>query len=68
MIADENAYYPSDRRFSGPYMWTWINAPTWFYVKDYPIPDTRMMNQARDALRLAAANGNHEGKPADLFH
>ena len=23
---------------SAPYMWTWINGLTWFYVADHPIP------------------------------
>ena len=27
----------------------------------------RMMNQARDAMRLAVANGSGKEKPADLF-
>jgi hypothetical protein len=27
----------------------------------------RAMNQARDALRLAVANGEQEAKPAELF-
>lgn len=40
VIADADGY--TDRQMKGePHMWTWINGPTWFYVKDYPIPDSR---------------------------
>jgi hypothetical protein len=41
VIADADGRYSDDRRFSGPHMWCWINGPTWFYVKDSPIPDLR---------------------------
>ena len=37
VIADADGY--TGRQMKGePYMWTWINGPTWFYVQDYPIP------------------------------
>ena len=40
VIADADGY--TDRQMKGePHMWTWINGPTWFYVKDYPIPNWR---------------------------
>ena len=40
VVADANCY--TDRSMKGePYMWCWINGPTWFYVKDYPIPVSR---------------------------
>ena len=42
VVADEHAHYPDDRRFTCPYVWTWIDAPTWFYVKDFPVPDARL--------------------------
>jgi hypothetical protein len=44
IIADEHGCYPSDRRFFGPYMWTWIGADAWFYVKDFPVPVSRKAN------------------------
>lgn len=34
VIADTDGY--TDRQRKGePYMWTWINGSTWFYVKGY---------------------------------
>jgi hypothetical protein len=37
VIADADGY--NDGQMKGePYMWTWIDAPTWFYVADFPIP------------------------------
>jgi hypothetical protein len=40
VIADADGY--TNRRMKGePYLWTWIDGPTWFYVKDYPIPVAR---------------------------
>jgi len=37
VVADKDAYTGSARK-GEPYMWTWIGAATWFYVRDYPIP------------------------------
>ena len=38
VVADEQAY--TDRSMRGPpYMWCWIDGPTWFYVADFPIPE-----------------------------
>lgn len=40
VVADAEGY--TDRRMKGaPFMWTWIDGPTWFYVRDFPIPDSR---------------------------
>src|SRR4051812_40500600 len=40
VIADADGN--TNRQSKGePYMWTWIDGLTWFYVKDYPIPDPR---------------------------
>jgi hypothetical protein len=37
VVMDKDAY--TDQSMKGePYMWTWIGATTWFYVKDYPVP------------------------------
>ncbi len=37
VVADAAGY--TDESMKGtPYMWTWIDAKTWYYVKDYPIP------------------------------
>jgi hypothetical protein len=37
VVADEDAY--TDTAMKGPpYMWTWIGATTWYYVKDYQVP------------------------------
>lgn len=41
VVADAEGHYPDDRRYSGPHMWTWIDAPTWVYTSDYPIPVSR---------------------------
>ena len=37
VIADEKGY--ADAAMKGePLTWCWLGGPTWFYVKDYPIP------------------------------
>lgn len=37
VIADADAY--TDKAMRGPaYMWTFLGADRWWYVKDYPIP------------------------------
>ena len=41
VVADADGHYPDDRRFSGPHMWCWIDGPTWFYLKNYPIPNLK---------------------------
>ncbi len=38
MIADESGFYPDDKRFAKAHMWTWIGAPRWYYVRDFPLP------------------------------
>jgi hypothetical protein len=37
VVADEDGY--TDPAMKGPpYMWCWTGGPTWYYVRDYPIP------------------------------
>jgi hypothetical protein len=38
IVADEDAYVNEDRR-GPPYMWTWLGASRWYYVREHPIPD-----------------------------
>ena len=37
VVADKKGY-TDDKMKSEPYMWCWVNGPTWYYVKDFPIP------------------------------
>lgn len=38
IVADSSGHYPSDKRFTGPHMWTWVGAERWYYVSTHPIP------------------------------
>lgn len=38
IVAGPNGHTPPDRG-EAPFMWTWPGAATWYYVRDWPIPE-----------------------------
>ena len=66
VVADADGYTDRAMR-DDPYMWTWIGAETWYYVRDFQLPiEPPAKTMKTKFTKTRPDHGQHITPPADV--